>query len=131
FVFVALAGKFESKSQATFDAPARIDTFLQSHFMRRAFEDKSARARVQPLIVFAHDHEINIFRFLVLERAKAFVVKLHRAEVDVLLQLETSSQQDPLFQNAGFDIRVADRPSRIAGNFRSSATMLSGKTSPL
>ena len=35
-------------------------------------------------------------------------VKFHRAEIDVLFQLETQAEQDAFFQNARLDLRMAD-----------------------
>ena len=72
---------------------------------------KAARAGVKPLGVLADDDEINVLRPLVLERAILRAVKLHGAEIDVLLQLEAQAQQDALFQDAGLDL-ADGRPRR-------------------
>ena len=45
---------------------------------------------------------------LVLQRRVHAGVELHRAEVDVLVQLEPQPQQQALFQDARGDLRVAD-----------------------
>ena len=75
----------------------------------RAFEDKPAGPGVKAFVVFAHDDEVDVLRPFVLQRAEAFVIELHRAQIDVLLQLETHAQQDALFQNARLDVGMADR----------------------
>jgi hypothetical protein len=75
--------------------------------VRRAFEQKPARAGVEPLVVFAHHDEIHVLRSLVLHRAIQGAVELHRAQVDVLLQFKTQSQQNALLENAWLDLGVA------------------------
>ena len=47
-------------------------------------------------------------RALVLQRRVDARVELHGPQVDVLIQLETQSQQNALLQNAGLHVRVAD-----------------------
>ena len=65
-------------------------------------------AGVKPLVVLAHDDEVNVLGLLVFERAEAFVVELDRAQVDILLQLEAGAQQDALLQDARLHVGVAD-----------------------
>ena len=86
-----------------------VDGFLDGDFVRRALVLKAARAGVKPLVVLAHDHEINVLRPLVLERAVLRAVKFHGTEIDVLIQLEPQAEQDAFFQNARLDLRMADR----------------------
>ena len=105
---VPLAGELEGVAQATFDAAARIDALLQGNLVRRAFEDESADAGVQSLVVLAHDYEVNMLGLLVFERAEAFVVKPDRAQVDILLQLEAGAEQDALFEDARLHVGMAD-----------------------
>ncbi len=81
---------------------------LKGDLVGRALENKSAGAGIKPLVVFAHDDKINVLRLFAFERAEALVVELDRAQIDVLLQLEAQPEQDALFQNARFDLGMAD-----------------------
>ena len=85
-----------------------VDALLNGDLVRRAFVLKSAGAGVEALVVFANDDEVHVFRPFVLERAILGAIKFHGAEVDVLLQFETQAQQNPLFENPGLDLRMAD-----------------------
>src|SRR2546422_894596 len=107
-VLIALAGEIKRKPQTALDAPARVDAFLQGHFVLRAFKNKSARARVQPFVIFADHDEIDVLGSLVLERAESLVVELHGPKVDVLLQFEARAQQDAFFQDARLYLRMAN-----------------------
>ncbi len=107
-LLVPLAGELEGITQAALDAAARIDAFLQGNLVGRAFEDESADAGVEPLVVLADDDEVNVLGLLVLERAEALVVEFDRAQVDVLLQLEAGAEQDALFQDARLHVGMAD-----------------------
>jgi len=106
--FVAFAGEVESIAQAALDSGTSADACLQRNFVGRAFVGEPARAGVKPFIIFTHNHEVNVFGFLVLERTEALVVKLDRPQVDVLFQFEADAQQDALFQYARLHVRVAD-----------------------
>ena len=107
-LLVPLAGELEGVTQATLDAAAGVDAFLQGDLVGRALENETAGAGVKPFVVLAHDDEINMLGLLVLQRAEALVVQLYRAQIDVLLQLEAGAQQDALLENAGLDIGMAD-----------------------
>ena len=83
--------------------------------MGRALENKPAAAGVEAFVVFADDHEIDVLGSLVLERAESFVVQLHGTEIDVLFHLEPQPQQNPLFQDAGFHVGMADGAEQNRG----------------
>ena len=100
--------QFKRVFQAALHAAARVDGFLNGHFLRRALVLKTARAGVKPFVVFTHDDEINVLRPLVLERAILRAIKFHRTQVDVLFQFKTQPQQNALLQNARFNLRMAD-----------------------
>src|SRR5207245_1015571 len=105
---VAFARELEGETQTALDAATGVDAFLHRDLVRRALEHETARAGVKAFIVFAHHNEVNVSRSFVLQRTEPFVVKFHRAKVDVLLELEAESQEDALLQNARFHVRMAD-----------------------
>ena len=109
FSLVALARVLEGVAQATLDTAPSVHAFLNGDLVRRAFEHKPAGASVKPLVVFAHDNEIDVFRFFALQRAEPLVEQLDRAKVDVLLQLEAQPQQDALLEDARLDVGMPDR----------------------
>ena len=76
--------------------------------MRRALVLEAAHAAVQPLGVLADDDEVDVVRALVLQRAVDAGVELHRAQVDVLVELEAQAQEQALLEDAGLHVRVAD-----------------------
>ena len=104
--------QFKGVFQTAVHAAPRVHRLLDRDFMRCAFEHKTARAGVKTFVVFAHDDKINVLRPLVLERAIQRAIKFHGAKIDVLLQLETQTEQDAFFQNARLDLRMADRAEK-------------------
>ena len=115
FLLVPPAREFEGIAQTALDSAPGVDAFLNRHLVRRALEDEPTRAGVEALVIFADDDEINVFRFLVLQRAESLVVELDRPQVDVLLEVEPQAQQDSLLENAGLHVGMADGAQQNGG----------------
>ena len=105
----ALFREVKSVFQTPLDPAPRVHRFLNGHFIRRALEHETARADVKTLVIFTDHDEINVFRPLVLERTIGGAVQLHRAQIDVLFQLETEAEQDAFFKDARLDLGMAHR----------------------
>src|SRR6185369_14502704 len=101
--------------EAAFDPTAGVDAFLQGNFVRCSLEDKSPGPGIKAFVIFANHYEIDVLRFLVLQRAETLVIELHRAEVDVLLQLEPGAQEDAFLQDARLNIGMADGTQKDGG----------------
>jgi len=106
---VAAAAVFESVAQAPLHAEAGAHHLLDGDLVRRALVGEAAPARVEALVVLPHHHEVDVLGPLVLQRAFHARVELHRAQVDVLLQLEAQAQQQALLEHARSHVGVADR----------------------
>jgi len=59
-------------------------------------------------VIFANDHEIDMFWLFILKRAEALIVELHRAEIDVLFEFKAGPEENAFFQDTRFYIRVTD-----------------------
>ena len=68
----------------------------------------AADAGINAAGVFAHHDKVHVLGFFALQGAIFGAVEFDRAQIDVLVQREAGFQQDADFQDAGFDIRVAD-----------------------
>ena len=108
FILVALAGEIEGIAQTPLDPSPGVDAFLHRHFIGSPLKNKTPGPGIKSLVIFAHHDEINIRWFLIFKRAETLVVKFHRPQIDVLLQLKTRAQQNPLFQNARLHLRMAN-----------------------
>ena len=51
-----------------------------------------------------------MLRLLVLQWSPDARIQFDRTQIDVLIQLKPDLQKDSLFQDAWFDLRMADRP---------------------
>jgi len=49
-----------------------------------------------------------VLRAFVFKRAIRGAIQSHRPEIDVLLEFEPEAEQNALFQDAGFHLRMAD-----------------------
>jgi hypothetical protein len=58
--------------------------------------------------VLAHDHEVDVFRSLVLERGLHVGIPLHRLQIDVSIESKARPEQNADFQDAGLDVGMAD-----------------------
>jgi hypothetical protein len=104
---VAFAGKFERIADGPLAAAAGVDGHLRGDFMRRAFMHEPASAAVQILGVLADHDEVDVVGALVLERRLDAGEKLHRPEIDVLVQAEAHVQQQLALEDAGGNVRMA------------------------
>src|SRR5205085_11365049 len=89
----AALGKLERVLQHAVDAGARVDRLLRSDLAAGPPSLDAAGAGVQALGVLAHDDQVDVFRSFAGERRGDTLWKLHRAEVDVEIQLEPQPQQ--------------------------------------
>ena len=108
FLAVAPPGIFIGVAQTTVHHGAAIDHDLRGDFQRGALLHRAAHAGINAAGVFAHHDKIHILGFLVLQRAVFGAVEFDRAQVDVLIQRETGFEQDAHFEDAGFDVGMAD-----------------------
>ena len=63
---------------------------------------------VQAFHVLPHDHEVDVLGPLVRQRRLHVRVQPHGPQVDVLVQLEAQAQEDPLLEDAGLHVGMAD-----------------------
>ena len=97
---VAVAGELEGPADAALAAFAGVDGRLRGDLVRGVLLQEAADAAVHILGVLADDDEINVLGPLSFERRLDARKKLHRAEVDVLVELEAQLQQQALFEDA-------------------------------
>ena len=81
---------------------------MRRHLQRRSLLRDAADAGIDAAGILAHDHEVDVFRSLVLERGLHIGIQLHRPQVDVLIEGEARLEQNAHFQNAGLDVGMAD-----------------------
>ena len=108
-VLVAPLSVFEGVAQAALDALAGIDRLLGRDLVGRTLFQEAASPGVDALGIFAHYHEVDVLWPLVGERRRYVGIELDRAQVDVLVQLETQPEQNTLFEDTGLDVGVPDR----------------------
>ena len=98
-------------------AVRRVDALLGRDLLRRAATQYSAGADVGALGALAIDDEVDLLGALAGERPGDPGVELHRAVVDVVIELEAQGQQDATLEHAGRDARIADRAEqdRVVG----------------
>ena len=85
---IALSRVLKCVADAALDAGACIARYLQRGLIFFAFIDKLSLADIKPFIIFAHDHKIDILRTFIAQRRPHTGIKLHRAQIDVLLQIK-------------------------------------------
>ncbi len=78
----------ERVAENALDAVTRVNRILDCHLSERAAGLDAARARIQTLSVFADDDHVYVVRTLSGERSCDSRTKLHRAQIDVEVQLE-------------------------------------------
>ncbi len=90
---------------------------LHRDLLRRALLQEPAGAGIQALGVFAHDDEVDVLRPFVLQRRLDAGVELHRAQVDVEVELEAQAQEHAREILRVGHPRVADRAEqdRVGG----------------
>ena len=76
------------------DALAGVELLLDGDLVVGARLEASADADVEPFGVLAEHHEVDVLRLAALERAQPLVEQLHRAVVDVEVELEARAEQD-------------------------------------
>ena len=98
--------QFEGVTQTAFDSRPCGDHELGGDLHVGILVGEASGADVEILCILPHNHEINVFRSLVLQGAVDSLVELHRAQVDVLLELEAELEQQPLLEDSRSDVRM-------------------------
>ncbi|VVB72078.1 Uncharacterised protein [uncultured archaeon] len=99
--------------QAEFDIVERaLDLEVD---MALAATRTAAYADVKVLCVLANYQEVDVFGSFILQRSPDAFQELDRAQIHVLVQVETHGQENALFQNAGLDSGVANSPEIYGG----------------
>jgi len=104
-----LAGIVEGVAQTACDLVIRVHHLLHRDLVAGALAREAADAGVETAGVFTDHAIIDLFRAFVLKRTLHAGIELDRAQIDVLVQLETQFQQHAFFKNARLDVGVADR----------------------
>ena len=90
--------------------PLRVYTAdLRGDFVGRVLLQEAADAAVQVFGVLADDDEVDVLRSLAGQRGFDAGEQLHRAQIDVLIELEPQLQQQAFFEDAGRHVGMADR----------------------
>ena len=105
---VALLCVFKGPADTALAAFSRVHGCLRGDFVRRVLLQEPAHAAVQVFGVLADDDEVDVFRAFARQRRLDTRVQLDRAEVDVLIQLESQFQQQAFLQDARRDIGMPD-----------------------
>ena len=74
------------------------------------FLKNPAGPAVEAFGILADDHKIDVLRPLILEGGVHAGIELDGTKVDVLVEDETQTEENALFQDAGFYIGVTDGP---------------------
>ncbi|OPZ70862.1 MAG: hypothetical protein BWY82_01918 [Verrucomicrobia bacterium ADurb.Bin474] len=80
--------------------------------MRSALHREAACSAVHVTRILTDHHVVNVLRALVLERSFHPREKLNRTQIDVLVELETQTQQNALLQNTRLHVRMPNRPEK-------------------
>ncbi len=104
---IALAGEVERVANRALGPEASRHVHLGRCLLGRALVLEPAHVAVQPLRVLPHHHEVDLLGALVLERALDAGVELDRPQVDVLVELEANTEEEPLLQDARRHLRMA------------------------
>jgi hypothetical protein len=107
---VPLAGVVEGPADAPLAALAGVDRLLHRDLVGRAFLEVAADTAVEIFRVLADDDEVDVVRAAAGQRRLHARQQLHGTEVDVLVELEPQIEQQPLLEDAGGHLRMADRP---------------------
>ena len=108
FRVVPPARELEGPANAALASFAGIEGRLAGHFVGRALFQEAADAAVQIFGVLADDDKIDVVGPLAGQRSLDTGEQLHRAEIDVLIELKSQLQQQAFFQDAGLNVGVAD-----------------------
>ena len=83
---------------------------MNGHFVGGPPAQEPTRPDVEPLGVLTHHHEVDVLGPFVLQGRLDTGIQLHRAQVNVLVELEAGTQQDAALQDSRFDVGVPDGP---------------------
>ena len=92
------------------DALEGVQLFLDGDLVVGPRLEAAADADVEAFRVLAEDGEVDVLRLTILERTEPGVEQLHRAVVDVEIELEARAEQDVAGVPVVGDARVAERP---------------------
>jgi hypothetical protein len=84
----------EGRADDALDALAGVDVLVDGDLVGGAAAHLAADVDVDPLGVLAKDHEVDVLRAVVLERAQAVVEAAHRAHVGVEVEPEAKAEED-------------------------------------
>ena len=97
----------ERVAHHTLNAECRVEALFGGHLVRGAATQHSPRAGVRPFGALAYDDHVDVSRRLARKRRGHAWVELHRAQVDVVVELEAQAQQQPALKDATGDGGVA------------------------
>ena len=131
FRVVPLASVLEGPADAPLAAFAGVDGRLRGDFVGRALLEEAADAAVEVFGVLADDDEVDVLGALAGQRRLDAGIELDRAQVDVLIELETQFQQQALFQDARRDVGMPDRAEKDGVEGAQFVSRAGGNVSPV
>jgi len=108
FLAIPLLAILEGISQTALHPLAGVHRGLDGDLVRGAFFQKSSGACIESLCVLPHHDEVNVLWSFVLQRRVHARIEFYRAQVDVLIQLKSKSEQNPLLQDPRLHVGMPD-----------------------
>ena len=100
----AFLGQLERVAQAAVDLEAVVDPLLRGDLVGRSLHHDAAHAGVDAARVLADDDVVHRLGRDARDRRRDAGVELHRAQVDVLVEVEAELEEDVLLEDAGGDV---------------------------